>query len=316
MVIGRNEGERLIRCLQSLAGQAAPLVYVDSGSTDGSAEAAEALGAVVVQLDLNRPFTAARARNAGLLAARVLGARDFVQFVDGDCEVLPGWIGTGLDALQDDPQLAAVAGRRIERHPGASVFNLICDIEWDTPVGPAQAVGGDMLARIAALEEVGGFREDLIAGEEPELCLRLRRSGWRIARLDAPMTLHDAAMHRLRQWSRRTRRAGHAFAEVSWLHRHDPEGFWHRETRRAVVWGALLPAAVVAAGLLHPAAWALFLAWPAQAARLALRDRSGCPARVRRAALTVLGKFVEAQGVLEFHLRRLLRRRAGIIEYK
>ena len=78
-------------------------------------------------------------------------------------------------------------------HPEASVYNRLCDFEWDTPVGDAEACGGDFLARAAAFGSVGGFDERMIAGEEPELCYRLRRGGWRIHRADHAMTLHDAA---------------------------------------------------------------------------------------------------------------------------
>jgi glycosyltransferase involved in cell wall biosynthesis len=70
IAIGRNEGERLVRCFASLQGRVGLIVYVDSGSTDGSVAAAQDSGAEVVALDLSVPFTAARARNAGL--ARVL----------------------------------------------------------------------------------------------------------------------------------------------------------------------------------------------------------------------------------------------------
>ena len=317
VVIGRNEGARLSACLASLAGQATPLVYVDSGSTDDSLARARGAGADVVALDMAQPFTAARARNAGLDRARALGASGLVQFVDGDCIVEPGWLDSGRAALAADPRLACVAGRRAEVAPDRSLYNLACDVEWDTPVGPALAVGGDMLARIDALAAVGGFDPTLIAGEEPELCLRLRRAGWRIARLDAPMTRHDAAMDRFGQWWRRMRRGGHAFAEVSWRHRTDGQGFWRAETRRALIWGAGLPLAVVVAGALHPAGWALALVWPLQGLRLARRDRTGRPHRLRRAGLMMLGKSAEALGVAEYHMRRLAgRRRDRLIEYK
>lgn len=313
IAIGRNEGERLVACLRALTAQVGRVIYVDSGSTDDSVARARALGAQVVALDMSRPFTAARARNAGLAEA---GEAGFVQFVDGDCELEPGWIATALAALAADPRLGVVAGRRRERDPGASIYNRLCDAEWDTPVGPARAVGGDMLARRAALAAVGGYDPGLIAGEEPEMCLRIARAGWAIRRLDAPMTVHDAAMTRLGQWLRRTRRAGHAFAEVSWRHRHGPERFWQRETRRALLWGLVLPLAVVLAGLLvTPWAWLGLLAWPAQVARIALRDpRPGD--RWARALFTVLGKFPEAWGAVEFHLRRLMGRASGLIEYK
>lgn len=312
IAIGRNEGERLMRCLRSLLPQVDRVIYVDSGSTDGSALRAAELGAEVVQLDMAMPFTAARARNAG--AARAPDAA-FLQFVDGDCEVETGWIAHGLAALLAEPRLGVVAGRRRELHPEASIYNRICDVEWNTPIGPARAVGGDMLARGAAIREVGGFDPGLIAGEEPEMCLRLARAGWGIRRLDAPMTIHDAAMTRHAQWARRARRSGHAFAEVSWRHRAGPEGFWKRETRRPLFWGVALPLIILAGALLTPWAWLLLLAYPLQIARMALRDPLPRD-RWTRAAYTLLAKFPEARGVIEFHLRRLVGRRSGLIEYK
>ena len=317
VAIGRNEGDRLVRCIRSLtrSGAVGRVVYVDSGSSDGSAERARALGADVVTLDMARPFTAARARNAGLRAADDPSPPELIQFVDGDCELAPGWIDSALSALDADPGIGIVAGRRRERFPAASVYNAICDREWDTPVGATRAVGGDMLARRAALAEVGGFDDTLIAGEEPEMCLRLRQAGWRIARIDAEMTLHDADMRRLSQWWRRSRRAGHAYAEVSWLHRTNGERMWQRETARALGWTAL-PALALIGALVSPWALLLLAVLPAQAARIALRDPE--PRwRWRRAGLTVLGKLPEAVGVAEFHLRRLGgRRRAALIEYK
>lgn len=311
VVIGRNEGARLLACLRSLP--VARVVYVDSGSTDGSVEAARAAGAEVVELDLSTRFTAARARNAGFAALLAAGPRPvFVQFVDGDCVVVPGWIETATIALSRSPDLGIVAGRRRELHPDASLYNRLCDAEWNTPVGEAAAVGGDAMIRTTALEAIGGYRPDLIAGEEPEMCLRLRRAGWRIRRLDHDMTLHDAAMHRFGQWWHRTRRAGYAFAEGASLHGAGPERHWVAETRRALLWGVALPATAAAAGVFSlPAGVALLLAYPLQAVRLA--PRLG----VARAAFTVLGRLPEGLGAAEFHLRRAARRQGrGLIEYK
>ena len=309
MVIGRNEGARLIACLTALKGQVRRIVYVDSGSTDASVSEARRLGAEVVALDLSRPFTAARARNAGL--ARLDGdAPQFVQLVDGDCTLDAGWIATALAAFADHPQAVVICGRRRERFPGASVYNRLADREWDTPVGRTAACGGDALMRYAAVMAVGGFREALIAGEEPELCLRLARAGGEIWRIAAEMTLHDAAMQRFSQWWQRTRRGGHAFAEGSALHADGPEGHWRVETKRALFWGAVLPVGIVVATLIWPPALALALVYPAQVARLARR------AGFEWALFNVLGKFAEAQGVLGFMLGRMTGRKRGLIEYK
>ncbi len=313
IAIGRNEGDRLVRCLASLTGRAAPVIYVDSGSTDGSLDAARTAGAEVVELDMSRPFTAARARNAGLARLEEIAPGGaFVQFLDGDCELQPDWIATARAALEAEPELAVVCGRRRERFPEASVFNRMIDDEWDTPIGEAIACGGDALMRRAALAEVGGYRDSLIAGEEPEMCFRMRAKGWRIARIDAEMTLHDAALTRIGQWWQRARRAGHAFAEGAALHGAGDERFRVRETRRALLWGAALPLLTLASLAVSP--WLtllLLLVWPAQVLRLNLR---GMP--WHRAFFLTFGKLPEAQGALGFHWGRLTGRRRGLIEYK
>lgn len=315
IAIGRNEGARLVQCLDSLQRQQVDcIVYVDSGSTDGSADMARARGVEVVSLDMTQPFTAARARNAGLERLRQKGAPDFVQLVDGDCEVQPGWIARAEAFLQENPQIAVVCGRRRERFPEASIYNAHCDREWDTPVGEALACGGDALMRMAALAQVGGYDPALIAGEEPEMCVRLRQKGWKIWRLDAEMTLHDAAMTRFSQFWKRARRAGHAYAEGAHMHGAPPERHFLRETRRAVLWGLALPGAILLLALLSPWFLALFAVYPAQIARLA--RRRGGRAAWQEATLLTLGKFAEGLGVAEFHLRRLGGRRAGLIEYK
>jgi GT2 family glycosyltransferase len=309
VVIGRNEGDRLIRCLASLKGRAAPVIYVDSGSTDGSVDAARAAGADVVALDMSLPFTAARARNAGLARLKsVSDTAEFVQVIDGDCELQPGWVETARTFLEDHPEAAMVTGRLRERFPEATLWNRLADAEWDTPVGETEAVGGIAVLRREAVEAVGGYRAALIAGEEPELCLRLRRAGWTIWRLEAEMALHDIAMTRMSQWWRRMRRHGHAVAEGRALHGAGPERYCVVQVRRALLWGLAVPGAALLGALVSPLALLILLVWPAQVLRLRARGENWT-----QAFFLVLGKLPEAQGVLGYHLRR---RHARIIEYK
>jgi len=315
IVIGRNEGARLVACLASLQGTVRRVVYVDSGSTDGSIAAAQTAGASVVTLDLTQPFTAARARNAGLTALSA-DPPDLVQLVDGDCTLDPGWIATAVAFLDTHPMAVVVCGRRRERFPGASIWNRLADREWNTAIGPARACGGDALMRHDAVQGVGGYRESLIAGEEPELCLRLIRAGGQIWRIDAEMTLHDAAMTRIGQWWQRTRRAGHAFAEGAALHGAGPERHWVAETRRALIWGAGVPLAALVAGAVHPAGLAILLLWPLQVLRLGWRWRHQGRAGWEAALFSVIGKLAEAQGVIGYRLDRLRGRHRGLIEYK
>lgn len=318
VVIGRNEGERLVRCLDSAARDAARVVYVDSASSDGSVERAEARGASVVRLAPDRPFTAARARNAGFERLRELEPGvELVQFVDGDCELREGWVAAAAAHLRAHPEVAVVCGRRRERHPEASVYNRLADLEWDTPVGDAEACGGDAMIRAAVLEEVGGYDAALIAGEEPELCLRVRRRGHRVVRLDREMTLHDAAMTRLGQWWRRQARAGHAYAEAAWLHGGGPERFRVREVLSILAWGAALPVVALvlapptAGGSLALAAAAYAMLW------LRIRAQQDGPGAGAWATACVAGKLAQAWGVATFAWNRLVRgRRTALIEYK
>jgi GT2 family glycosyltransferase len=271
-----------------------------------------------VALDPARPFTAARARNAGFERLLVLEPGiAYVQFVDGDCEVAAGWMARAAAFLDAHADAAVACGRRRERHPERSVYNLLCDMEWDTPPGEARACGGDALVRAAALALAGGFRAGLIAGEEPELCARLRAMGWRVWRLDAEMTLHDAAMTRFGQWWRRTLRAGHAFAEVAALRRRSPERFWARESLSAWFWGLGLPlGAALGAALGGPLALALLAAYPLQVARVAVGGRRTAPENWLRAVALVGGKLPEALGQLAYVSRRLARGEPRLIEYK
>ncbi len=166
VVIGRNEGDRLKRCLASVCAIAERVVYVDSGSSDGSVEIARASHAVAVELDMRTPFTAARARNEGCRKLlEIHSTLDYVFFVDGDCEVVEGWLGAAGSFLDQHGDIAVVSGYLRERHPQESIYNMLCDIEWqDCPLGDTNVCGGIAMVRVRAFQEVKGYRPDLICG--------------------------------------------------------------------------------------------------------------------------------------------------------
>jgi glycosyltransferase involved in cell wall biosynthesis len=317
VVIGRNEGERLKRCLASFGG-VATIIYVDSGSTDGSAEWARDHGVVVVELDLSLPFTAARARNAGFRRLQEIAPKaDYVQFVDGDCELNPNWLGTAKSFLDSHPAVGAVCGRRREQFPERSIYNWLCDREWEGSPGEVRFCGGDVMLRSSALGPMGGYCEEMIAGEEPELCFRLRAAGWRIWRLDVEMTLHDAALTRFSQWWRRILRSGYAFAHGAFLHGASPERYWVWESRRAWIWGVWLPLGCLAAGwIFSPWGWLTWMIYPLQVLRQTSRDTGKLKQRATIALFHLLGRFPEAIGQIKFMLDRLFGRRSRLIEYK
>ena len=317
VVIGRNEGDRLARCLTGLIRQAERIVYVDSGSTDGSVDVARSLGVMVAELDTATPFTAARARNLGAACLLAEGPVDLIQFVDGDCMVEPGWLAEGAAFLNANPQAGLVTGWRTEVDPGASIYNAMAEVEWHRPAGPILSCGGDMLVRTDVFQQIGGFQGHIICSEDEDFVIRLRKAGWQADRLPRIMTRHDAAMTRFGQWWRRTLRAGHGFAEVGRLH---PAHFV-AERRRAWVFAAVVPGVSVlmllggggTVALLPLFAWlASFLRTTRGLARKGLHRQQAA----QFAAFYTLAKVPHLIGMLTFHLRRLRGAQMRLIEYK
>jgi glycosyltransferase involved in cell wall biosynthesis len=329
VVIGRNEGERLQRCLRSVPA-GVPAVYVDSGSTDDSVAFVRSVGVAVLSLDMSIGFTAARARNVGWrhVVDDLAVDAEFIQFMDGDCELDADWLAKAVAAIRAEPGLAAVFGRRRERFPDHTIYNRMCDDEWNVPVGTVAACGGDALFRVAALRAADGYSDDLIAGEEPDLCLRLSRLDWFVRRIDGEMTLHDANILRFGSWWQRAKRGGFAYAAHGLRHgkRSDPQ--WRRQLKSIIFWGFAWPfCGIVLAGLgglLQPLAGALLLtllaaSYAVQLGRIAARKRrAGFDWRfsLRHGALIVIGKFAEFSGAMKCWTNHLLHRQDRLIEYK
>lgn len=316
VVIGRNEGDRLVRCLESLHHDDVSVVYVDSGSVDDSTAAARGFGARVVELDMSTPFTAARARNAGYQVLRDETNSDYVQFLDGDCALQRGWLQAAVSMLSDHPDVGIVTGWLSEIHRDRSIYNRMCDTEWRGPAGDIDASGGNMMVRRAALDAVGGFDPTVISAEDDELCIRIRAAGWRVYRLPVELAVHDAAMTRFVEWWRRAVRAGHGFAQVGAMH----PGYFAASRRRAWFYGAVVPGVALVTLLLR--SW-LFLVVPAiytisfiRTARGLVGGRVSRREAAHHAAYLVLSKFPTLQGILKFHWRRRQGKTMKIIEYK
>ncbi|HWE53385.1 MAG TPA: glycosyltransferase [Bryobacteraceae bacterium] len=271
VVIGRNEGERLAACLKSIRAARMPgpveLIYVDSGSADESAGLAATFGAEVIVLESGR-MSAARARNAGWRSAK----SPFILFLDGDTILDPDFVDISLKAF-DDPGVAVVWGQRREMRPEASIYNRICDLDWIARPGYSDFCGGDSIMRREVLERTNGFNPDLIAGEEPDLCRRIRGLGGKILHLAIPMTRHDLAFVHFSQYWRRAVRTGHAYAEIAGRYRDTRDPLWTRESRHNFRHGflylAVLAGAVIVAEMRHTLVPVLLLA--VAGAALALR---------------------------------------------
>lgn len=327
VVIGRNEGKRLERSLRSVKSDSRRVLYIDSGSTDGSVELGRRLASEIVQLDDSVPFTAARARNAGLKRLLELdGSLQMVQFVDGDCELEAGWLNRASTALDGDSSLGAVCGRLRERRPDASLYARLSQMEWNRPAGETLACGGIASFRVVALTGVGGFDASMIAGEESELCCRLRRAGWRIERLDQEMAVHDGEMMTFRQWWLRAVRSGHAYAENAARHGGRAAESAIRQMASMLLWGLLAPLAALggaAAAASNPRASFLPLAvvcgYVVLFARIhrSARQLGESPRHAALYALfCMLAKLPHCVGAARYWIARARGRSSQLIEYK
>lgn len=330
VVIGRNEGLRLERCLKSLRVGIDHVVYVDSGSTDDSLSTAASCGVDSVSLDPSTRFSAGRARNVGF--ARLMALHpdlEAVQFVDGDCELDPNWIEAGFTTLAERNDVAVVCGRRRERFPEHSLFNRLIDFEWETPIGESSASGGDFLIRTKCFQTVGGFNTQVVAGEEPELGFRIRQHGWKILRIDHEMTLHDAALTRFSSWWRRERRSGYGGLDVHFRTASDSQSYFARHVRSTWFWSlgwfCLLSLMMVAGGIANGVMGMLFggMLWLAatmiQVARIASRYRRpqlSINDSLRMAVLTLVSKWPQMLGQIAWYRDRWLGRHPRLIEYK
>lgn len=320
VVIGRNEGQRLVKCLDKLSPRYKKIVYVDSGSTDDSVKYTQSLDILVIEL-ATRPFGAGRARNAGFnhLLSHFPDIK-YVQFVDGDCELDEEWMPFAQQHLKKNPAWAVVCGRLKECHPDVSVYNLLCDMEWDTPVGQTKSLGGIFMIRVSAFQAAQGFNADLIAGEEPELGFRLRELGWQLWRLDHLMATHDANLTKFFQWWKRMQRSGYAYAQGFFLHGRSDEKYCVHETLRIWAWAVLIPITIIVFSIgIHPFFSFLIMIYPVQVGRVArkqYRKTGDASNSFIYAIFNLIGKFPEFIGQIRFWARMILRRKAEIIEYK
>lgn len=322
VVIGRNEGDRLKRCLKSVLKEIDRIVYVDSGSSDGSVEYAKRIGVDVVMLDMKIPFNAGRARNEGF--SHIIKKNQnikYIQFIDGDCEIVEGWLSFARNYLENNVNCAVVAGRRIEKDPDGSVYNMLCDVEWNTPIGSAEACGGDFMIRKVAFLQVDGFNPIVLVCEEPEMCYRLKNNNWSIFRLDHLMTVHDAAMVRFSQWWRRNLRKGHGGGQMISLGlcSYGGKSIFIRHTASMWFWAVIFPTSILLLSFSVNIFFLLLtLLYFIQFIRIAIDiyERAGNTKNAMYASFfAILGKWPQVIGQLLYIKRKLLGDTCTNIEY-
>lgn len=235
VIIGLNAEKTLEKCIESIKNSSYPqnlitIIYSDGGSTDNSVKIAEEKdGVKVIKLNLEYP-TPGKQRNEGWK----IGKSDYVQFVDSDTIVDSKWIEIAVKEIERD-NIGAVCGDRKEMYPENSIYNWIGDNEWNAKPGYIKYFGGDVMVKRELLEKTGGYNDDLIAGEDPELAYRAGKAGYKIKKIDNLMTKHDLAMYKVKQYWKRAYRTGHAYAEVNKMH----SDMWSEDYERIIKRGGI-----------------------------------------------------------------------------
>lgn len=323
VVIGRNEGQRLLLSLQSMQKSNCPLVYVDSGSTDDSVAIARPLVDSVLELDSSKLFSAARARNEGFeRLMELFPTVQFIQFVDGDCVLSDGWLEEAKQSMLCDTKLAVTIGHLQECNPDISVYNRLCAMEWKSSPGDLKnfgALGGILMVRADAFRALNGFKANVIAGEDSEFGVRLSLAGYRVTKIDHDMALHDANMTTFGQWWKRAVRAGHAIGQRAHLNGKTAVKDCVQEQKSTLFWGVLLP--LLSLLLLIPTGGAslfILMAYFVLGLKVYLFRRNqneSISDAIIYTKFIVLGKFANGLGLLKFYFNRF-KQRYEIIEYK
>jgi GT2 family glycosyltransferase len=312
VVIGRNEGERLVKCLKSLP-KSCPVVYIDSASTDASVNNARKHGALCLELDMSIPFTAARARNEGFqYIMRNSPELTYIHFIDADCELAEGWLEAAYEFLESNKGYISVCGRLREKNLNSSIYTRQCDMSWYIPPGDIDSCGGIATVRASIFQQLKGFNNCLIAGEEAEFYERARSVGYKVSCIDVFMGFHDSAIVSLKQWWVRNIRTGFVYSDNTIVVNYS------RQKRGILVWAIFIPLFIIALSLINVFALSLLLLYPLQSLRIAskLKIPYSFKDKLLEGTLCVLAKYPQVLGVVKYHFNKLLNISTKIIEYK
>lgn len=314
VIIGRNEGERLILCLESVLNAGVPCVYVDSQSKDNSVNEAKQLGVTTVVLDASSPINASRARNTGFQELIERNPElEFVHFIDADCELNGNWLGHAVNELKLSKEVAIVCGRLHEKYKLRNIYTRLCDIDWYIEPGNILACGGIFTVKRDVFSKMNGFDETLIAGADPELCQRVCEANYKIVCLPSDMGTHDSNMEHFSEYWKRSVKTGYAYISRMTL------GGSYKPVLSACIWGAIMPFIVFFLIFLNVNfAW-LLLIYPIQCVRIFLKFKNQpfpVYSKYLYSVFCIIGKFSEVIGVLKFKYNSIMSFKQEIIEYK
>jgi GT2 family glycosyltransferase len=241
VVIGQNEGSYLEACFKSIVNSGCPVVYSDSASKDNSIEIAEKFNIEIVQLDAAK-VSAACGRNLG---AKYLLDRfpnlKYIQFIDGDTALDERWMANAIKVFYEQPDVALVAGQLDEKNSTKSLYKEMSALEWERAPGETLYSGGNCMIRSDVFVKIGGFNPKIIAGEDPELCYRLRKEGWKIWQINTLMGVHDSKILTFSQFLKRSMRTGYAYQQISCMYCKTDEKLFFKENLSNWFYGGLIP---------------------------------------------------------------------------
>ncbi len=279
VVIGKNEGKMLGKCLESLKAADYPrhlaevteVIYVDSRSTDRSVEIAREHGATVHLLSAGRT-SSARARNAGLQLCQ----GDLVQFLDADMVLAKDWLQRAVPILLEEGVIG-VAGRIDDYQRKPSWYDRVHTAQqmFHRPEIGGMGSGGGLF-RAEEFRKLGGYNDKMPFGEEAELGEYLRSSGRGILRIVDLMAYHDYGFDTFRAYCRRLVRDGMVQA-LAW--RRGAQGRWRTLLRSVITPLFWLLAPLASLLLRNPLPVVLALCWAAYvffrtATHIFLRERT------------------------------------------
>ncbi len=235
VIIGLNSEKYLGECIKSCLEvtkeyNVAKIIYVDGGSDDNSINIADELGVTTIIYEGSYPSPGIQ-RNIGFKASK----NKYIMFLDSDTIVNKEFVVKALDILKNGIGVGGVFGRRIEKYPTKNFYHVIANIEWNKQIGTAKDFGGDVVLKREAVQLTGGYNEELIGGEDPELARRIIKLGYEIIGLDTTMTIHDINMNSIKSYLKRAYRSGYGFGAVHYFHKE----YWILENKRILIRGFL-----------------------------------------------------------------------------
>jgi glycosyltransferase involved in cell wall biosynthesis len=254
VLISRNQAWSIRRLIESvLVGTSCvsskEIILVDSASTDETVELAKRYPVTIFRLKFGQRLSPAIGRYVGYRQTQ----GEFVLFLDGDMELLQGWLEPALNFMRTTPRVGLVMSTSVTNLHRTAAQQSAASLEDMSFTPPREssrvpfAAGGAALYRHSVLEQVGSFNPYLYSEEEPELCLRIRGAGYSVSLFNQPIVLHyDDAPVALSDVLSRRRRNFHLGMGQGARYHFPRTLFWRWIKER---WWGPAAALLVAAGL-------------------------------------------------------------------